>query len=182
MTVRRRIIATTIATAAVGMLGVASTASAGTVTATPVQHIAAPERHDAQRSSLRLAHAVETAWNTNNAAGLAGLFTKDGIYIDYAIGATMHGRDEIAAWESGTHQLIGNVHIQVLNAFGDRNHVAIESIYSGHIQGAPKPFAVNLTSIIELSHGKITSNKDYYNLAAVLAQSGLPADWTPPTA
>jgi steroid delta-isomerase-like uncharacterized protein len=182
MSVRHRIIATTIVAAAVGMLGVASTASASTVTATPAQNTAALERHDAQGSTLRLARAVAKAWNTNDAAGLASLFTKDGIYIDYAIGRTMHGRDQIAAWESGTHQLISNVHIQDLNAFGDRDYVAIESIYSGHIQGAPKPFAVNLTSVIELSHGKVASNKDYYNLAAVLAQSGLPANWTPPTA
>jgi hypothetical protein len=33
----------------------------------------------------------------------------------------------------------------------------------------------------KLSNGKIAVNTDNYSLATLLAQSGLPADWTPPT-
>jgi uncharacterized protein (TIGR02246 family) len=164
-------------TAALGVTTGASSAFASTVTAQPAAAVpaAGQARHE------RLADAIETAWNSNDATALANLFTNNGVYIDYAIGKSMQGRDQVAGWETVTHQLISNVHIQVLDSFGGGDHVAIESVYSGQIHGAPHPFAVNLTSIIELAHGKIASNKDYYNLAAVLAQSGLPADWTPPT-
>lgn len=34
---------------------------------------------------------------------------------------------------------------------------------------------------LEKNHCLITSDEDHYSLAAVLSQSGLPADWTPPT-
>jgi hypothetical protein len=34
---------------------------------------------------------------------------------------------------------------------------------------------------LKLSNGKIAVNTDNYSLATLLAQSGLPADWTPPT-
>lgn len=73
-------------------------------------------------------------------------------------------------------------------AFADRpqpehrgDHVAIETVYSGHIHGAPTPFAVPATTILELRAGLIASDRDYDNLATLLAQSGLPATWTPPT-
>jgi hypothetical protein len=36
--------------------------------------------------------------------------------------------------------------------------------------------------ILELRQGLIVSDRDYYSLATLLAQSGLPATWTPPTA
>ncbi|MFI1368839.1 hypothetical protein [Streptomyces griseochromogenes] len=34
---------------------------------------------------------------------------------------------------------------------------------------------------LEKNHCLITSDEDHYSLAAFLSQSGLPADWTPPT-
>ena len=41
-------------------------------------------------------------------------------------------------------------------------------------------FAVPTTTILELKDGQITSDRDYYSLATLLAQSGLPLTWTPP--
>jgi hypothetical protein len=67
----------------------------------------------------------------------------------------------------------------VLRSFRSGNHVTIESTYSGHIKGAPTPFAVPICTVLDLRHGKIARNQDYYSLASVPAQSGLPADWTP---
>jgi uncharacterized protein (TIGR02246 family) len=121
------------------------------------------------------------AWNSPSPTKLADLFTKDGVYIDYGVNKTSTGRDQIIAWKAGTNQLIADVNINVLNAFRSGDNVAIETIYSGHIYGAPRGFAVHTTTILELSRGKIAVNKDNYSLATLLAQSGLPADWTPPT-
>ncbi|MFB7668301.1 hypothetical protein ACFC1R_31020 [Kitasatospora sp. NPDC056138] len=39
-----------------------------------------------------------------------------------------------------------------------------------------------MTTLLDLDdHERIASDQDHYSLAAVLAQSGLPTDWTPPT-
>jgi len=41
----------------------------------------------------------------------------------------------------------------------------MESVYSGHIRGAPTAFAVPTTTILELRHGLTASDRDYHNLA-----------------
>jgi uncharacterized protein (TIGR02246 family) len=132
------------------------------------------------RSVPRIVREWAAAWNSTDSTQLAKLFTADGVYIDYAIGRTMTGRDQVTAWKAGTDQLIAGVDITVLDAFRSGDHVAIESIYSGHVNGAPRGFAVHGTTILDLHNGKIAVNKDNYSLATLLAQSGLPADWTPP--
>jgi uncharacterized protein (TIGR02246 family) len=135
----------------------------------------------AQRGIPKIVQDWASAWNSTSPTKLADLFTKDGVYIDYGVNKTSTGRDQIIAWKAGTNQLIADVNINVLNAFRSGDNVAIETIYSGHIHGAPHSFAVHTTTILQLTHGKITLNKDNYSLATLLAQSGLPADWTPPT-
>ncbi|MFF0293722.1 hypothetical protein ACFYST_10140 [Kitasatospora sp. NPDC004614] len=57
--------------------------------------------------------------------------------------------------------------------------IAIESVHAGHIKGAPKSFAVPVATLLDTNGRQITSDQDFYSLNAVLAQSGLPADWTP---
>jgi steroid delta-isomerase-like uncharacterized protein len=126
-----------------------------------------------------VAVAWQDAWNGTDPARLGALFTTDGSYTDHAIGTTMRGRDQVSAWKQGTNQLIGDVRVRIEEAFGHGDRVAIQSVYSGHIHGAPTPFAVPMCTILDLSQDGISRNQDYYSLAAVLAQSGLPADWTP---
>jgi limonene-1,2-epoxide hydrolase len=118
------------------------------------------------------------AWNSTDTTLLAKLFTTNGVYTDYALGKTMTGHEEITAWKVGTDQRIADVHVTILDAFQSGDHVAIEATYAGHINGAPTPFAVPITTILDLDHGKITTNHDNYSLSSVLAQSGLPADTT----
>jgi hypothetical protein len=118
------------------------------------------------------------AWNSTDTTLLAKLFTTNGVYIDYALGKTMIGHDQITGWKVGTDQRIADVHVTILDAFQNGDHVAIEATYAGHVNGAPTPFAVPITTVLDLDHGKIASNHDNYSLSSVLAQSGLPADTT----
>ena len=126
----------------------------------------------------KIAQDWATAWNSSDTTLLAGLFTPDGVYIDYALGKTMTGSAAITGWKVGTDQRIADVHVTILDAFQSGDHVAIEATYAGHVNGAPTPFAVPITTILQLDHGKIASDHDNYSLSSVLAQSGLPADTT----
>jgi ketosteroid isomerase-like protein len=120
------------------------------------------------------------AWNSGDPQAMANLFTPDGTYTDLALNFVSTGHTAIAGWEQNTDRLISNVHITIKEAFRSNDHIAAQTIYSGHINGAPNSFAVPAVTIFEL-HGKlISSDRDYYNLATVLAQSGLPPTWTPP--
>jgi hypothetical protein len=131
-----------------------------------------------RQNGPKIAREWATAWNSTDTTLLAKLFTQNGVYTDYALGKTMTGTEDITGWKVGTDERIADVHVTILNAFQSGDHVAIEATYAGHVNGAPTPFAVPITTILELDRGKIASDHDNYSLSSVLAQSGLPADTT----
>ncbi|HWO66328.1 MAG TPA: nuclear transport factor 2 family protein [Umezawaea sp.] len=120
------------------------------------------------------------AWNGTDPQALARLFTHDATYTDYGVNKVSTGRDGVAAWKAGTDQLIADAHVTVKSSFRSGDRVAVESVYSGHIKGAPSAFAVPMSTVFELRGNLIRADRDYYSLSSLLAQSGLPADWTPP--
>jgi ketosteroid isomerase-like protein len=173
-TVRRTALGVAIlAAAAVGLTGVASAHAATAAKAAPI----ARTTHGAQsqQSEPKIAREWAAAWNSSDTTLLAKLFTKNAVYIDYALGKTLVGHEQITAWKAGTDERIAGVHVTVVDAFQGGGHVAMEMIYAGHVNGAPKPFAVRLTTILDLDHGKISGDRDNYSLSTILAQSGLPA-------
>jgi len=152
--------------------------SAGTLSALL---LAAPgaSAHPAPRTP-EIVEDWAAAWNSSEPQAMADLFTTDGTYTDLALNFVSTGHTAIAAWEQNTDRLIADVHITITQSFRSDNHIAAETIYSGHINGAPNSFAVPAVTIFELHGNLISSDRDYYNLATVLAQSGLPPTWTPP--
>jgi uncharacterized protein (TIGR02246 family) len=126
--------------------------------------------------------AWSAAWGGTDPQALAKLFTADGTYTDLGVNVVSTGRDGVAGWKQRTDLLISEVQVTVKESFRQGDRIAVETTYAGHIHGAPTPFAVPAATILELRHGLIAANRDYYSLATVLAQSGLPAGWTPPTA
>ncbi|MFF4104239.1 nuclear transport factor 2 family protein [Streptomyces sp. NPDC001903] len=136
-----------------------------------------------RHASPGIVAAWARAWNGTEASALGALFTADGTYTDEAVGITFSGREEIAGWKARADTLIEGVHVTVRATRVDGDRITVRSVYSGHLKGAPKPFAVPMTTVLDLDeyHCRIASDLDHYSLAAVLAQSGLPADWTPPT-
>ncbi|WP_285483800.1 nuclear transport factor 2 family protein [Amycolatopsis sp. NBRC 101858] len=139
-------------------------------------------QRNGERRPTGIVAAWASAWSGTDPQALARLFTADATYTDFAVNVVSTGQEGVASWKQRTDLLIADVHVVVKESFRSGDHVAIETVYSGHIHGAPTPFAVPTTTILELRHGLIAVDKDYYSLATVLAQSGLPADWTPPAA
>ncbi|MER6450850.1 nuclear transport factor 2 family protein [Streptomyces venezuelae] len=155
------------------------------LTATASLCATASTAYAAQHTDRRtpgIAAAWARAWNGTDPQALGALFTADGVYTDEAVGATFRGRQEIAGWKARADTLIENVHVTIRTTRLDGDRITVRAVYSGHLKGAPKPFAVPMTTQLDLdrSHCRIASDEDHYSLAAVLAQSGLPADWTPP--
>jgi ketosteroid isomerase-like protein len=90
-----------------------------------------------------------------------------------------HGREGVTEWETGSHQLIDDLAFEVTGGFRGRDEAVVEGVFSGHIVGAPRPFAVPAVSVLRLRGNLIRSSDDYYNRGEILSDSGLPADWTP---
>ncbi|MGW6918181.1 nuclear transport factor 2 family protein [Kitasatospora sp. NPDC054939] len=158
----------------------ATLAAAATLTAAPAS--AAPADRDAARRPAATIAAWACAWNGSDPRALGALFTADGTYTDLAVGLTFHGRQEISGWKARADRLIDGVHVTVRATHRTGTRITVETTYAGHLKGAPEPFAVPMTTRLDLdARGRITADQDHYSLAAVLTQSGLPADWTPPT-
>ena len=128
---------------------------------------------------MTIADAFVVAWNSDDDAALAALFTDDSTYIDRAVGGEVHGRAGVIAWKTRTVALIADLHVQLLDAWRTDDREAVETVYSGQIRSATRPFAVPAASLMRLRDERIVTNTDYYNLADLLTQSGLPPTWTP---
>ncbi|MFD5427279.1 nuclear transport factor 2 family protein [Streptomyces sp. NPDC127084] len=167
-------------TRAIAMLTAAVALSATTATTANAANAA----QDAERRPPRIVADWARAWNGTDSAALGALFTTDGTYTDKAVGMTFRGPKEIAGWKARADRLIDNVHVTVRAADRRGARITVKATYSGHLKGAPKPFAVPMTTLLDLDKNgcRIASDQDHYSLAAVLTQSGLPADWTPPAA
>ncbi|MFF3431955.1 nuclear transport factor 2 family protein [Streptomyces sp. NPDC002602] len=157
-------------------------AAALCATTATTAHAAGAHPASADRRAPRIVTDWARAWNGTDPQALGALFTVDGTYSDLGVGVTFHGRQEIAGWKARADSLIDNVHVTVRATHRDGDRVTVDAVYSGHLKGAPKPFAVPMTTLLDLdrSRCRITSDEDHYSLGTVLAQSGLPADWTPP--
>ena len=108
---------------------------------------------------------------------LGALFTADGTYTDHAISVTMTGREQISGWKARTDSMIDDVHVTI-TAYRAGDHVTIEAVYAGTSR-APRSRSPSRWPPCSRPVARITSDQDYYSLSSVLAQSGLPADWTP---
>ncbi|MFD8317450.1 nuclear transport factor 2 family protein [Kitasatospora purpeofusca] len=160
---------------AVPMIAAAALLGAPAVTAT-----AATASHTAPCPPRIVADWVR-AWNGTDPRALGALFTARGVYIDLGVGLAFHGREEISGWKARADRLIDGVHVTVRATRRDSARITVDAVYAGHLKGAPEAFAVPMTTLLDLDgHGRIASDQDHYSLAEVLAQSGLPADWTPP--
>jgi|GEM_PF-6849000 len=123
--------------------------------------------------------AWAAAWTGTDPKALGALFTADATYTDHAIGATLTGQEQISGWKARTDAMIDDVHVTITSAYRAGDHVTIEAVYGGHLKGAPTPFDVPMATLLDTRGERITADRDFYSLSSVLAQSGLPADWTP---
>ncbi|MFE6100807.1 nuclear transport factor 2 family protein [Streptomyces laurentii] len=170
----------TLAIVGAGTFGTMSANAAGPAATTAQSAHHQPTQHQPSRHLPSTVRAWSAAWGGSDPAALGKLFTADGTYTDQAIGATMTGPKQIAGWKARTDATMDNVRVTVKDAWTEgKHHITIRGVYSGHIKGAPKPFSVPSVTLLETDGRRITSNQDFYNLADVLTQSGLPADWTP---
>jgi steroid delta-isomerase-like uncharacterized protein len=173
---------------------VAAPALGGTTVSSPAQEARAAEQEtrDANRRPVpRVVRQWADAWNNGSPERMAALFTDDGTYEDHAFQVAFHGKDGVAQWVSITTGAIDETHVEVTRAFRGGDRIAVEWTFSGKntaggLAGLPptgKSFSVPAVSIFEMEGNEIRRVDDYYNLADLLRQVGLPSGaWVPPPA
>ncbi|QNK64962.1 nuclear transport factor 2 family protein [Pedobacter sp. PAMC26386] len=127
------------------------------------------------------------AWNDGSGKEMSALFTEDGIYDDYAFQASWSGHEKISQWVKLTVESIPDARVEILDAFQSGDRATVRWVFHGlpkhigPIEGTGRSFEVSAVSVFELKNGKIQHVSDYYNLANLFRQIGLPSGaWTPP--
>ena len=127
------------------------------------------------------------AWESSDAAGMAKLFTADGVYDDFAFQARSTGPAGIAMWVNITGHSLPGAKADILDVFQSGDRIAIRWMFNATpakgnpLRATGRSFSVPVVTVLALKGGLIQRDSDYYNLADVLRQLGLPAGpWTPP--
>ena len=126
------------------------------------------------------------AWNDNDPDAIAALYAEDGTYEDVPSGQEARG-DEISGFLADFFAGVGDVELDLANAFGGDDWAVAEYTFSatnqGLFPGAPvgASFSVRTATVFELDDGEIQRSSDYYDVATILGQLGvLPAGGATP--
>jgi len=128
------------------------------------------------------------AWNAHDPAAVARHMAASAIYEDVALGRVLHGPSEIAKFVEEATRSSSDFRFEVVSLFTAGSNYANEWVMLGTndraLPGVPatgRSFHVRGASVGKLdSSGLIVENRDYYNLAELLTQLGLPPAATPP--
>jgi len=133
----------------------------------------------AQRSRSTQDRIVENwvaAWNSHDVNRVIPLFTNDVLYEDVTFGAVNHGSADLRKFASFFFAAVPDMKFEVVKSFVQGKCGTIEWTFSGTDRGVyktGKKFSVRGVSILELDHGKIARNLDFYDSATIMRQVGL---------
>ena len=121
------------------------------------------------------------AWNAHDPAAVARYMADDALYEDVALGRVLHGPSEIAKFVEEATRASSDFRFEEVSLFSAGSDYANEWIMTGtndrEVQGVPatgRSFRVRGASVGKLdTSGRIVENRDYYNLAEMLAQLGI---------
>ena len=121
------------------------------------------------------------AWNAHDPAAVARCMADDAIYEDIALGRVLHGPSEIASFVDEATRASSNFRFEQVSLFTAGSDYATEWIMTGtndrELPGVPatgRSFRVRGASVGKLdTRGRISENRDYYNLAEMFAQLGI---------
>jgi steroid delta-isomerase-like uncharacterized protein len=122
------------------------------------------------------------AWNAHDPAAVARHMADGAVYEDVALGRVLHGPSEIAKFVEEATKSSSNFRFEVVSLITTGSDYANEWVMLGTndraLPGVPatgRSFRVRGASVGKLdSSGLIVENRDYYNLAELLTQLGIP--------
>jgi steroid delta-isomerase-like uncharacterized protein len=115
------------------------------------------------------------AWNAHDADKVVAVYTADVSYEDVAFGEKAHGSAELKKMVQGFFEAVPDLKLEVVDVKSYGNYGSAEWIFSGTDKGlykTGKKFSVRGASVFQIRGGKFSSNKDYYDSAAIMRQVG----------
>jgi steroid delta-isomerase-like uncharacterized protein len=115
------------------------------------------------------------AWNSHDPAKIVALFAGDGVYEDVPFGSTNRGTAALRKYAEDYFAAVPDMKTVVTGSSLKSGSGYVEWVFSGTDVGlykTGKTFSVRGVSIIAAKNGKITRDRDYYDLAALMKQVG----------
>lgn len=121
------------------------------------------------------------AWNSHDGSSVADFMAADATYEDLALGAVHQGRDAIKAFVEEANDFSSDYRFLTVSTQESGQSYAIEwemiGTNTGEGGGLPatnKPYRIRGASVgVVDDQGKITLNRDYWNMADYLVQVGI---------
>ena len=120
------------------------------------------------------------AWDQHDGQRVTSFMTPDATYVDFALGETHTGREDIASWiNSMVEEFSTDYSFESVFSFSTDSVYVLEWVLRGtNDRGKAFPatgnrFAIHGASVGELENGLIKRNTDYWSLGEFLMQVGL---------
>ena len=115
------------------------------------------------------------AWNSQDPDKLVAAYNDDIVYEDVPGGLLSNGRAEFRKFAVLTFSGVGDFKIEAVNTWIENGHGVAEWVWTGVDKDwfkTGKRFSVRGVSVFEVRNGKISRNKDFYDVASIRKQVG----------
>ena len=120
------------------------------------------------------------AWNRHSAVDVAAFMTEDAVFVDNALGETVHGPQEIggrveAMLTGFSSDFALTLQHAVVTSTGFATEWTMRGTHDGSrraLAATGKPFEIRGASVGKVRDGKICAQRDYWDMAGFLAQVG----------
>jgi len=128
------------------------------------------------KGEARIVERWIAAWNSHDVEKVVPLFTNNVLYEDVTFGAVNHGSADLRKFASFFFEAVPDMKFELLESSVEGRRGVIEWVFSGTDKGVYKTgkrFTVRGVSIINLDHGRISRNLDFYDAASIMRQVGI---------
>jgi len=129
-------------------------------------------------ASSSILQAYGDAWSSGDAAEVGALYTEDAVRDDVPTGMSSDGRAAIEQLAEALFASDDDVRLEVTDGFVGENWAVVEWTFSGVHPTTGREVTFRGASVLELTGGLISEERDYYDLPEMLAQIE-PASATP---
>jgi steroid delta-isomerase-like uncharacterized protein len=123
--------------------------------------------------------SLEIHYNQRNLDGLLSLYTNETKFIDYALGQSLSGPDEIRQYIIKQWEPASSDEVRVTNLIDAGEWTIAQFVNTGvndgpygGLEASGLPFEVRFCNIVRWRDGRIIEDHLYYDLYGVLAQLG----------
>lgn len=121
-------------------------------------------------ASPSILEAYGDAWSSGDAAAVGALYTEDAVRDDVPTGMVSDGRDAIEKLADALFATDDDVRLEVTDGFAGESWAVVEWTFSGIHPATGREVTFRGASVLELTDGLISEERDYYDLPEMLAQ------------